>query len=77
MQCSEFCHVYKGIVSHRLSVTLTIAVLNTPWFNGLEFDGELFSWHGQINNNNLKETVKMCIRWHQWSQEGNTSIPLY
>lgn len=34
MQCSDFCHVYKGIVSHRLSVTL-----NTPqvriWMNAL------------------------------------------
>lgn len=31
MQCSDFCHVYKGIVSYRLSVTLSIATLNhTP-----------------------------------------------
>lgn len=41
MQCSDFCHVYKGIVSHRLSVTL-----NTPWIDGFKSDDRLFSCYG-------------------------------
>ena len=35
MQCSDFCHVYKGIVPHRLSVTRALSRRTHLGFMGL------------------------------------------